>query len=440
MVPEHPGRPPAPAAPYNAGVLRVLDLGRGDALPAPAPVALDPRVVEGVRFILDRVRSEGDEALVALTKEHDGADVTGRIQVPPEEIEEASTRVERPLAAALDAMAERLLDLHRRQVPRAWEDERDGVRFGETVHPVRAAGCYVPGGRAAYPSSVLMTVVPARAAGVERVVVCTPPAEDGSVPDTVLYAARAGAVDAVYRLGGAQAIAAMAFGTETVSAVDTIVGPGNVWVTAAKREVMGIVGVDALAGPTELVIVADTTADPAVLAVDLVAQCEHDPAARTTLIALDAALPAAVEGPLAAEVEASPRAEVVRSALEHAAAVVVTDEAAAASLVDELSPEHLQVVTSDPRGFLARVRSYGAAFLGAHTAVSLGDYGVGSNHVLPTMATARFSSGLRAAHFVTVSAFTEADDRGAARFGPEVEAVARAEGLDAHARASEVRR
>ena len=421
-------------------MLRVLDLGRGDPPPAPAPVALDPNVVEGVRTILDRVRSEGDRALVALTKEHDGADVEGRIGVQPEEIEAAAARVDEELRGALDAMAERLLDLHRRQIPGAWEDERDGVRFGETVHAVDAAGCYVPGGRAAYPSSVLMTVCPARAAGVERIVLCTPPAEDGTVPDVVLYAARAGGADAVFRVGGAQAIGAMAFGTETVPAVDTVVGPGNVWVTAAKREVTGVVGIDALAGPTELVIVADGSADPGVLAVDLVAQCEHDPLARTTLIALDPGLPAAIQGPLRAEVEAGARADVVRSALGHAAAVLVPDEETAAALVDELAPEHLQVVTREPRTFLERVRFYGAAFLGPHTAVSLGDYGVGSNHVLPTMATARFGSGLRAGHFVTVSAFTEATAEGAARFGPEVETVARAEGLDGHARASEVRR
>lgn len=421
-------------------MLRVLDLGRGDPPPSPAPVALDPKVVEGVRIILDRVREEGDAALVALTKEHDGADVQGRIRVEPEEIEAAAGRVDEELGTALDAMADRLLDLHRRQLPRGWEDEREGVRFGETVHPVERAGCYVPGGRAAYPSSVLMTVCPARAAGVERVVLCTPPAQDGSVPDAVLYAARAGRADEVFRVGGAQAVAAMAFGTETIPAVDTVVGPGNVWVTAAKREVMGVVGVDALAGPTELAIVADGSADPAVLAVDLVAQCEHDPAARTTVIALDPALPGAIQGPLEAEVESSPRREIVRSALEHAAAVLVPDEETAASLVDALAPEHLQVVTRDPRAFLGRVRHYGAAFLGPHTAVTLGDYGVGSNHVLPTMATARFASGLRAAHFVRVSAFTEASAAGAARFGPEVEAVARAEGLDAHARASEARR
>ena len=421
-------------------MLRVLDLGRGDPPPAPAPVALDPDVVEGARAILDRVRSEGDVALAALTKEHDGADVEGRIRVEREEIDAATGRVDGEVRAALDAMAERLLDLHRRQVPRAWEDERDGVRFGETVQAVGTAGCYVPGGRAAYPSSVLMTVCPARAAGVERVVLCTPPAEDGSVPDAVLYAARAGGADAVFRVGGAQAIGAMAFGTESVPAVDTVVGPGNVWVTAAKREVMGLVGVDALAGPTELAVVADASANPSVLAVDLVAQCEHDPVARTTLITLDPGLPAALEAPLAAEVAASSRGEVVRAALAHAVAALVPDEEAAAGLVDALAPEHLQVVTREPRAFLDRVRFYGAAFLGPHTAVSLGDYGVGSNHVLPTMATARFAPGLRAAHFVTVSAFTEASAEGAARFGPEVEAVARAEGLDGHARASEVRR
>ena len=422
------------------GMLRVVDLGRGDPPPEPVSIALEAQVVEGVREILRRVRSEGDRALVALTREHDGAEVEGRIRVTGDEVRSAAEAVDPSLRDALDAMAERLEDLHARQVPSGWEAEREGLRFGEVVRPIARAGCYVPGGRAAYPSSVLMTVVPARAAGVPEVILCTPPAEDGSIPAAVLYAASRAGADAVFRVGGAQAVAAMAFGTETVPRVDKVVGPGNVWVTAAKREVMGTVGVDALAGPTELVIVADGTADPEALAVDLVAQCEHDPQARATLVCLDPQVLERVREPLAREVEASPRREIVEAALAHAAAVLAPDARRAADVVDRLAPEHLQVVTADPQGFLGLVRSFGAAFLGAATPVSLGDYGVGSNHVLPTMATARFASGLRAADFVTVSGVTAATDAGLARYGPEVATVARAEGLEAHARATEVRR
>lgn len=401
-------------------------------------MALDPAVIEGARAICDRVREEGDAALVDLTRLYDGAEVDGRLLVSPEEIAAAS--VPPDLEEALRAMAGRLGDLHARQVPQGWEETTAGLRFGEVVRPVAAAGCYVPGGRASYPSSVLMTVVPAKVAGVPRVVLCSPPAADGTLPPAVLVAARIGGADEVYRVGGAQAVAALAYGTASIAPVDVIVGPGNVWVTAAKREVSGVVGIDGLAGPTELVVVADATADPAVLAADLVAQAEHDPLARATLVSLDAALVEKVDAALEAEVAGSPRREVVEAAMGSAAAIVVRDEEAAAIVVDAMAPEHLQVVVADPRAFLDRVRSYGAAFLGPWTPVSFGDYGAGSNHVLPTMRTARFSSGLRAADFVTVSSFVEGSPESLAALGPEVELVARAEGLPGHARASEVRR
>jgi histidinol dehydrogenase len=403
----------------------VLRLIRADELGGPARPAFDPDVVDGVRAILDRVRAEGDAALVDLTRRHDGAEVAGRIEVSRSEIESAASELPADLRAALDAMHERLRDLHARQAPRPWQHERDGVRFAETVRPVAAAGAYVPGGRAAYPSTVLMTAVPAG---------------DGSIPAAVRYAAGIAGVDAVYRLGGAQAVAAMAFGTETVTAVDVIVGPGNVWVTSAKREVAGVVGIDGLAGPTELVIVADGSADPAVLAADLVAQAEHDPLARVVLVCLDPELPARVDPALRDEVAASPRREIVESSLRGSVAVVVADDAEAAAVVDRVAPEHLQIVTGRPGAILRRCTSYGAAFLGPLTPVAFGDYGVGSNHVLPTMGTARFASGLRAADFVRVSSVVEATAAGLAARAAEVEAVAHAEGLPGHARAVEVRR
>ncbi|HXJ62111.1 MAG TPA: histidinol dehydrogenase [Actinomycetota bacterium] len=403
-------------------------------------VAFDASVVEGARAIVERVRAEGDAALVDLTRRFDGVDLGGRIAVSDEELAAAEGELSPDLRAALEAMRERLAALHARQVPGEWWDERDGVRFGETVRPVAAAGAYVPGGRAAYPSTVLMTAVPAKVAGVGRVVLCTPPAEDGSVPAAVRFAASIAGVDAVYRIGGAQAIAALAFGTESVEAVDVVVGPGNVWVTAAKRELAGVVGIDGLAGPTELVVVADGTADPAVLSVDLVAQAEHDPLARVVLVTLDAGLPARVERALRDEVGASPRREIVELSLAGSVAVVAADEDEAAALADRVAPEHLQIVTVDPRRVLDRCTSYGAAFLGPLTPVAFGDYGVGSNHVLPTMATARFSSGLRAADFVRVSSVVEATEHGLERHADEVEAVATAEGLPGHARTVEVRR
>jgi len=253
-------------------------------------------------------------------------------------------------------------------------------------------------------------------------------------------AAGLGGATEIYRVGGAQAIAALAHGTESIPPVAKILGPGNAWVTAAKREVAGDVGIDALAGPTELAIVADDTADPKVLAVDLVAQAEHDPQARTWLVCLEPEVAIEVAEPLRAEVEASPRRAIVEEAISHAVAIVVPDLDSAAATIDVLAPEHLQVLTADPRALLDRLPPFGAAFLGPHTPISLGDYGVGSNHVLPTMATARFGSGLRAAELVTVSSVVEASPEGLAVVGDEVIAVARAEGLDAHARAVEVRR
>ncbi|HEX9891498.1 MAG TPA: histidinol dehydrogenase, partial [Actinomycetota bacterium] len=266
----------------------ILDLRRGADLPPFPPPALDESVLVTVRRIIEDVRARGDQALAELTLRHDGADVTGGIRVPDEEVRAAT--IEPPLERALERMADRLRDLHGRQVPQGWTGERDGIRFGEVVRPLAAVGCYVPGGRAAYPSTALMTAIPARVAGVDRVAVATPPAADGSVAPAVLVAARVAGVDEVYRLGGAQAVAALALGTATVARVDKIVGPGNAWVTAAKRELAGVVGIDGLAGPTELVVVAGPGADPGVVAVDLVAQAEHDPQARAVLLCTDPAL------------------------------------------------------------------------------------------------------------------------------------------------------
>jgi len=421
-------------------MIKIIDLRAGEAPPGSSPVALDESVLAGTRTIIERVRGEGDAALVALTRKFDGADTTGRIALDEAELDEAAAELDPELREALDRMADRLRDFHARQLPIAWEAERDGTRYGEVIKPLSAAGCYVPGGRASYPSTVLMTTIPARVAGVERVVVTTPCDENGSVPPAVRYAARIAEVDAVYRVGGAQAIAALAYGTESVPRVDKVVGPGNVWVTAAKALLIGTVGIDSLAGPSELVIIADANADPAVLAIDLVAQAEHDPMARAVLVTTDEALASAVADRLAAEIEASPRREIVEEAIGFGSIVIARDEAEAARVADGIAPEHLQIVTADPPTTLSGVRAYGAAFLGPSTPVSFGDYGVGSNHVLPTMGNARFASGLRTADFVTVSSFTETTADGVAELGPDIEAIAEAEGLPAHARASRIRR
>jgi histidinol dehydrogenase len=422
--------------------LSILDL-RGAAPEerlAPRRVELEPSVVESVRAIIARVRAEGDEALLDLSLRFDGADLrSAGLVATAEELDAAERAVPAALVTAIDRMIERLRRLHERQLPSEWWTEEDGVRFGEMVRPVERAGCYVPGGRAAYPSTVCMTVVPAKVAGVEAVVVCTPPLPDGSVSPAVLVAAVRAGADLVVKAGGAQAVAGLAYGTDSLPPVDVIAGPGNVYVTAAKREVSGDVRIDALAGPSELVIVADERANPALLAADLVAQAEHDPLAATSLVTTSEELAALVDEALETEVARAVRKDVVAESIAHARAVLVEDLEHAAQVSNGIAPEHLEVWLEDSRAFLPLVRNAGAVFLGPYSTVPFGDYGVGSNHVLPTMGTARFSSGLRATDFLKVSSVVELDAAATARLGPEVAAIARAEGLDAHARAVELR-
>jgi histidinol dehydrogenase len=421
-------------------VLELLDLRNRRERLERRGLEIDPAVADVVRGIIDRVRADGDDALFDLTLKLDGADLraTG-LTVSPEEFQRAEETVPSELKAALDALIERLTDLHRRQLPMEWWDEREGIRFGEVVRAIARAGCYVPGGRADYPSSVAMTVVPAIVAGVEEVVVCTPPSPDGSIHAPVLYtAARAGA-NTVVKIGGAQAVAALAFGTPSIQAVDRIVGPGNVYVNEAKRQVVGSVGIDGLAGPTELAVVADASADPVWIAADLVAQAEHDPDALAVLVAFDEDVVHLVEGALDAEVARAGRRDVVKAALAHARTVLVADDDQAIEVLDHLAPEHVHVVLANAPPFAQRIRNAGAIFVGGFTPVPFGDYGVASNHVLPTRGTARFSSGLRSVDFVKVSSVVEISDEAAVRLAPEVARIALAEGLPGHVRAVEIR-
>jgi histidinol dehydrogenase len=421
-------------------VLELLDLRDRRERLEPRSLEIDPSVADAVRGIIERVRVEGDEALFDLTLKFDGADLReAGLTVSPQEFQRAEETVPSELKAALDALVDRLTDLHRRQLPLEWWDERDGVRFGEIVRPIARAGCYVPGGRAEYPSSVAMTVVPAVVAGVDGVAVCTPPSPDGSIHPAVLYAAARAGATVVAKVGGAQAVAALAFGTASIQAVDRIVGPGNVFVTEAKRQVAGFVGIDGLAGPTELAVVVDASADPAWIATDLVAQAEHDPEALAVLVAFDGHVVDRVEQALEAEVARAGRADVVNAALARARTVLVADDDQAVEVLDGLAPEHLHVVMADAPAFAQRIRNAGAIFLGGFTPVPFGDYGVASNHVLPTAGTARFSSGLRAADFVKISSVVEVSDGAAARLAPEVARIALAEGLPGHARAVQIR-
>ncbi|MFN2590379.1 MAG: histidinol dehydrogenase [Actinomycetota bacterium] len=402
----------------------MIDLRTGSRAGRPRRALLDDGVDAAVRAIVADGRARGDQALIELTRRFDGADLSAAgLEAGPEELAAAGEAVEPDVRAAIDGMIERLRRLHERQLPNEWSEDRDGVRFGEIVRPVGRAGCYVPGGRAAYPSTVAMTVVPAAVAGVGEIVVTTPPREDGSLPPEVLHTADRAGADRIIKVGGAQAIATLAYGTESVPAVDTIVGPGNVYVTAAKRAVAGDVGIDGLAGPTELVIVADRTAEPSLIEADLAAQAEHDPLAAATVVTTDADLISSLP-----------------EALPQTRFVVAADLEQAAEAVNDLAPEHLELLLAKPREFLPLVRNAGAIFVGPWSAVPFGDYGVGSNHVLPTMGTARFASGLRVTNFVKVSAVVEIAADAAARLGGDVASIARAERLVAHARAVEVRR
>jgi histidinol dehydrogenase len=400
----------------------------------------DPAINETVRGILQRVFVEGDEVLFELALRFDGADLSASgILVSEEELERAEGDTPEDLRRALDDLCVRLRDLHERQLPREWWEERDGVRYGEIVRPLRSVGCYVPGGRARYPSSVCMTVIPAVVAGVDEIVLCTPPQADGTIHPPVLYAARRAGVACVAKTGGAQAIAAMAYGTESVPSVDRIVGPGNVYVTEAKRQLVGQVGIDGLAGPSELGIVADAEADPGLTALDLIAQAEHDPEARTFLITADEELAQRVGAALLEALPRSGRRDIVDAALKHARAVLVRDLDHAVEVVNELAPEHVQLVVSEPEKLLEGIRNAGAVFLGPWSAVPFGDYGLASNHVLPTAGTARFSSGLRAADYVTVSSVVQVSPEGVTRHTSSASAIANAEGLVGHAKAMSAR-
>jgi histidinol dehydrogenase len=422
-------------------MLELLDLReRGERLEAARP-EIDPTVSETVQRILQRVFVEGDEVLIELAQRFDDADLSGNgLMVSDHEFEAAEERTPDDLKGSLRELIERLRSFHERQLPVGWWDERDGVRYGEVIRPIRAVGCYVPGGRAVYPSSVCMTVVPAVVARVPEIVLCTPARSDGTIHPAVLYAAKEAGVTCVAKTGGAQAIAAMAYGTESIPQVDRIVGPGNAYVTEAKRQLCGTVGIDALAGPSELAIVAEGDVDPELVALDLIAQAEHDPMARTFLVTSEEAVIGKVGASLEQLVAKAGRREIVDASLGRSRGVLVRDLAQAAEVVDELAPEHLLILLPDPKAFLDTVSVAGAIFLGEWSAVPFGDYGVASNHVLPTMGTARFSSGLRASDFVSVRPVVQMSAAAAARHAAAAAAIANAEGLVGHARAVEARR
>jgi histidinol dehydrogenase len=427
-------------------VLSRLDL-RGDpdisgalARPSADAAAGDREALDAVRAVLDDVRSRGDAAVRELTLRFDGCDVEVS-RVPAGDVEAALADSDPELRAALDVAAARIREYHALQLD---ADEpaldRDGVSLREIAIPVGRAGLYVPGGRAAYPSTVLMTAIPARLAGVAELVLCVPPAADGSIPAPTLAAAALVGIDEVHRVGGAQAIAAMAYGTESIRPVDVVVGPGNRYVALAKREVAGTVGIDSFAGPSEVVVVADGSVPARFVAADLLAQAEHGPDGAAVLVTWDPAIADAVDAAVAELVADAPRRTEVEATLATGGRTVLVDDAVRAiDAVNAIAPEHLELLTSDPTELVPLVRNAGAVFVGPWSPAALGDYLAGVNHVLPTARTARFASALRVDTFRKHVHVVEATEAGLAALAPHVRALAAAEGLDAHARSVSVR-
>jgi histidinol dehydrogenase len=399
------------------------------------------RVDRAVAEILAGVQARGDAALCEYTARLDGVQLQpAGLRIGAGEIDEAVARVPPELLAALDVAATRIEAFHRAQVPvnlQMHDDE--GVTMGLRWTPLDAVGLYVPGGKASYPSSVLMNAVPARVAGVARIAMVVP-TPGGVLNPLVLAAARRAGVTEVYRVGGAQAVAALAYGTETIAAVDRIVGPGNAYVAEAKRQVFGRVGIDSIAGPSEVVVLADADNDAAMVAMDLLAQAEHDEAAQSILITDSAEFGRAVAAAVADALQTLPRAAIARASWSrHGAIITVADWEEAAELVNRLAPEHLQIMVRDPAPLFASVRHAGAIFLGRFAPEALGDYIAGPNHVLPTGRTARFASGLSVYDFLKRTTWMEANARALAILGPPAVALAEAEGLGAHARSLAMR-
>ena len=409
------------------------------ALARPA-ATVDPDATARVAGIVDEVRRRGDAAVIDFTKRFDGLELRAdELRVSPAEW--AAATVPASLEAALAEAARRIEVFHRHQLPRSWwvRDEH-GSLLGQQVTSLDRVGCYVPGGTAAYPSTVLMNLIPARVAGVRELVVVSPPGPGGALPPAVLTAARLAGATEVYRMGGAQAVAALAYGTDTVRAVDKIIGPGNLYVALAKRLVFGDVGIDLVAGPSEVVVVADRTASAAHVAADLLAQAEHDPMARAVCLTDDAGLAAAVATAVARQCAGLPRAAIAEAAIrQHGAVVVTRDLAEAVLIANRLAPEHLELAVADPFAWLPAVRHAGAIFLGVHTPEVVGDYLAGPNHVLPTAATARFASGLSVEDFVKRSSLIHYTPAGLRAAWPHLAALAAAEGLHGHGEAARLR-
>ncbi|MDR1323741.1 MAG: histidinol dehydrogenase [Candidatus Margulisbacteria bacterium] len=393
-----------------------------------------------VAEIIQNVRQQGDRAVLKYTREFDGVRLQN-LRVDPLEIELARGQLDKTLLKALRLAIKNIADYHLRQVPRSWltktgRKSRMGLRYS----PVSAAGVYVPGGRAFYPSSLLMNVIPAKLAGVPRICVVTPPDKNGSAPPALLAAACELGIDEIYLCGGAQAVAALAYGTESIARVDLIAGPGNVYVTLAKKLLYGAVGFDKLAGPSDCLILADKTANPKFVAADLLAQSEHDPQASSLLLTDSLALAKAVAAEAGRQIKKLPRRKIIEQSLDNYGGIfVITDRADFGRLADLIAPEHLQIMLKDAETMAEQINNAGAIFIGAYSPVALGDYFAGPNHVLPTGGTARFASPLGVDDFIkrtSLLEYAKSDLQAAQKY---IAVLAKAEGLTAHAHSVRIR-
>ena len=397
---------------------------------------------ETVQSIVDQVKAKGDEALFAFTKEFDKAEVSAEtVRVGEEEIEEAYRQVKPELLEVMKRSLENIRSYHEKQKRNSWFDARpDGTILGQKVTPLASAGVYVPGGKAAYPSSVLMNIIPAQVAGVERIVMVTPPGKDGRVNPVTLTAAHLAGATEVYRVGGAQAVAALAFGTQSIPRVDKIVGPGNIFVALAKKAVYGHVSIDSIAGPSEILVIADGGANPRYVAADLLSQAEHDELASAILVTDSRELAQAVSAEVDGFLKVLSRREIIEKSVENYGYILVVDSMEqAVEAANAIAPEHLEIVTANPFALMTKIRNAGAIFLGEYSSEPLGDYYAGPNHILPTNGTARFFSPLSVDDFVKKSSIIYYSREALAAAHVDIEAFAEAEGLTAHANSIKVR-
>jgi len=404
--------------------------------------ALDEGIEAAVAGIVNDVRQRGDPAVLEYTERFDGvrAARVADLEIPRRELEQARSQLERDRRDALEQAAARIRAFHERQLAKSWEyTEADGTRLGQRVTPLERTGLYVPGGKAAYPSSVLMNALPAKVAGVGELIM-TVPTPSGERNPLVLAAAAIAGVDRVFAIGGAQAIAALAYGTQSVPQVDKIVGPGNAYVAAAKRRVFGVVGIDMVAGPSEILVICDGSTHPDWIAMDLFSQAEHDESAQAILVSHDAIFLERVARSIDQLLEQMPRREVIAASLRRRGALIHAKSLEeACDIANRIAPEHLELSLEDPEKWLPRIRHAGAIFLGRYTSEALGDYCAGPNHVLPTSRTARFSSPLGVYDFQKRSSLIAVSREGAQTLGPLASTLARGEGLQAHARSADFR-